>query len=75
MPVKKMAISVEPDLADEIVCAAGREKVSVSRWISEAAREQIRRQASLDAVKTYEEEFGAFTDEQLERAARSWQEA
>ncbi|MGH2607556.1 MAG: hypothetical protein ACRDHF_00585 [Tepidiformaceae bacterium] len=75
MAVRKLAISLEPELAEDIAEAASRERVSVSKWLSEAARAQIRHQAALDAVKAYEDEFGAFTDEQLERARRSWQEA
>jgi hypothetical protein len=74
MAVKKLAISLEPDLAEEIVSLAGREKVSVSRWLSEAAREHIRRQAAYDALTAYEEEFEPLTDEDREAARRFWRE-
>ncbi len=75
MAVRKIAISLEPDLADDIALAASRECTSVSRWLAAAARERMRHQAALDAVKAYEEESGAFSEEQLERARRSWLQA
>jgi hypothetical protein len=74
MAVKKLAISLEPELAEEIAALAGLERVSVSRWLSEAAREQIRRRAAYDALRAYEEEFEPLSDEDREAARRFWRE-
>ena len=39
-PSPKLAITVDPDIHENILAAAARDKVSVSAWMTIAAREQ-----------------------------------
>jgi hypothetical protein len=68
-PSPKLAISVDPDVHAGVVAAAAAEGVSVSAWMTEAARAALRVREGLAAVGEWEAEFGPLTDEEL-RAAR-----
>jgi len=45
--------------------------VSVSAWITAAAREALQRRAGLAAVALWEEQHGRFTAEEIKEARRS----
>ena len=49
-PSPKLAITVDPDIYGNILAAAGREGVSVSAWMTAAARQALQRRAGLAAV-------------------------
>ena len=70
-PSPKLAITVSPDVHENILAAAAREGVSVSAWMTDAAREALRRRAGLAAVATWEEQHGRFTGEEMNEARRS----
>ena len=67
-PAVKMAITVDPDVHAGIVSAAEDAGLSVSAWMTDAARKELRRLDGLAAMAEYEAEYGAFTDEELAAA-------
>jgi len=68
-PSPKLAITVDPDVHAQVVAAAQEEGVSVSAWMTTAARRALRIRDGLAAVAEWEEDNGPLTDEEL-RAAR-----
>jgi hypothetical protein len=68
-PSPKLAITVDPDVHAQVVAAAQEEGVSVSAWMTTAARRALRIKDGLAAVAEWEAENGPLTDEEL-RAAR-----
>lgn len=66
-PSPKLAITVDPDVHEQIVAAAHADGVSVSAWMTEAARHALAIRDGLAAVAEWEAEHGAFTE--AERAA------
>jgi len=73
-PSPKLAITVDPDVHENILSAAARDGVSVSAWMTMAAREALRRRAGLAAVALWEKQFGRFTTEEMNAARRSVRE-
>jgi hypothetical protein len=69
-PSPKLAITVAPDVHARIVAAAQAEGVSVSAWMTEAARRALKLRDGLVAVAEWEAENGAFTREELDAARR-----
>lgn len=70
-PSPKLAISIDPAVHEGILKAAAADGVSVSAWMTSAAREALRRRAGLAAVALWEKEHGSFTAEEMEEARRS----
>jgi hypothetical protein len=68
-PSPKLAITVDPDVHERVIAMAIREGVSVSAWMTAAARQALIVRDGLDAVAEWEKINGPFTDEEL-RAAR-----
>jgi predicted transcriptional regulator len=64
-PSPKLAITVDPDVHRRIVAAAAADGVSVSAWMTDAARRTLKVRDGLDAVAEWEREHGEFTDEEL----------
>ena len=50
MAVKKRSIALEAEIADDVIRAAAEDEVSVSAWLSEAARQRLRIHKGLRAV-------------------------
>ena len=69
-PSPKLAITIDPDVHKNILAAAARDRVSVSAWMTTAAREALRRRAGLAAVALWESEHGRFTAEEMNEARR-----
>ena len=69
-PSPKLAITVAPDIHRRILAAAARDGVSVSAWMTVAAREALRRRAGLAAVALWEKQHGSLTAEEMESARR-----
>jgi selenophosphate synthetase-related protein len=69
-PSPKLAITVDPEVHAQVVAAAKEEGVSVSAWMTAAARHALRIRDGLAAVAEWELENGALTDEELEAARR-----
>ena len=69
-PSPKLAITVDPEVHERVVAAAAAEGVSVSAWMTAAARHALKLQDGLAAVAEWEAEHGAFTEEELDAARR-----
>jgi len=72
-PSPKLAITIDPDIHKHILASAARAGVSVSAWMTTAAREALQRRAGLAAVELWEKQHGVFTTEEMEEARRSVQ--
>jgi hypothetical protein len=69
-PSPKLAITVDPEIHENILAAAAREGVSVSAWMTSAARDALRRRAGLAAVELWEKQHGRFTTDEMDEARR-----
>lgn len=69
-PSPKMAISVDPEVHEQVVAAAHDEGVSVSAWMTQAARRALHVRDGLQAVAEWEAENGALSDEEMAAARR-----
>ena len=70
-PSPKLAITIDPDIHEDILAAAARDGVSVSAWMTIAAREALQRRAGLAAVALWEKQHGRFTTEEMDQAQRN----
>lgn len=70
-PSPKLAITVDPAIHESIVAAAARERVSLSAWLTAAAREALQRRAGLAAVDQWEKQHGRFSEDEMREARRS----
>jgi len=74
-PSPKLAITVDPDVHAGVVAAAEAEGVSVSAWMTAAARRALKLKEGLAGVAEWEAEQGALTEAELaaarERVGRS----
>ena len=69
-PSPKLAITVDPDIHQRVRAAAAQEHVSVSAWMTEAARSALAVRDGLAAVAEWEAEHGPLTAEELDAARR-----
>jgi hypothetical protein len=69
-PSPKLAITIDPEVHDKILAAAAHEGVSVSSWMTGAAREALQRRAGLAAVAEWAEQHGPFSADEMEEARR-----
>ena len=69
-PAVKLAISVDPDVHSGVVEAAEAEGLSISAWMTAAARRALRVRDGLAAVTEWELEHGALTAQELAAARR-----
>ena len=70
-PSPKLAITIDPKVHEKILVAAARDGVSVSAWMTAAARLSLQRRAGLAAVALWEKQHGRFTTEEMNQARRS----
>jgi len=70
-PSPKLAITIDPTIHEDILAAAARDGISVSAWMTTAAREALRRRAGLAAVALWEKQHGRFTTEEMGEAQRN----
>ena len=69
-PSPKLAITVDSDVHGQVLTAAAAEGLSVSAWMTEAARQALRRRDGLAAVAEWEAQHGQLTEHELEQARR-----
>jgi len=69
-PSPKLAITVDPDIHQRVRDAAAQEHVSVSAWMTEAARSALAVRDGLAAVAEWEAEHGVLTATELTDANR-----
>jgi hypothetical protein len=67
-PSPKMAITVDADIHDRVLDAAAAEGVSVSAWMTRAARRALLIRDGLAAVAEWEAEHGPLTEAELAAA-------
>jgi len=67
-PAIKLAITVDQDVHEGVLRAANEEHVSVSAWMTAAARRSLRIKDGLAAVAEWEAQHGAFTAVELAQA-------
>ncbi len=67
-PSPKLAITVDPDVHGQVIVAAAEEGVSVSAWMTAAARRALVVRDGLRAVAAWEQEHGQLTEAELEAA-------
>ena len=70
-PSPKLAITIDPDIHENILAAAARDRVSVSAWMTSAAREALQRRAGLLAVALWETQHGRLSAEEMNEARRN----
>jgi predicted transcriptional regulator len=70
MHVDRLSVTMDPELGSAVRDAAARSGISVSRWLSQAASDQLRNELLGAALDEWEAEQGPFTDEELDAAAR-----
>lgn len=70
-PSPKLTITVDPGIHEDILAAAIRDGVSVSAWMTGAARQSLRLRAGLAAVAEWEGQHGGFTEDEMNDARRS----
>jgi hypothetical protein len=69
-PSPKLAITVDPDIHRQVLAAAADEGVSVSAWLTNAARRALVVRDGLRAVAEWEAEQGELTAAELAAARR-----
>jgi hypothetical protein len=69
-PSPKVAITVDPDVHEQVLAAAAEEGVSVSAWMTTAARRALLVRDGLRAVAEWEAEHGGLSEEELAAARR-----
>lgn len=67
-PSPKLAITVDPEVHAGIIAAAADDNVSISAWMTEAARRALLIREGLTAVAEWEAEHGALTDAEIAAA-------
>jgi hypothetical protein len=67
-PALKLAITVDRDVHTKVLRAAAEEHVSVSAWMTAAARRVLMIKDGLAAVDEWEAKHGRFSAEELEAA-------
>ena len=70
-PSPKLAITIDPDIHEKVLAAAARDGMSVSAWMTAAARLSLQRRAGLAAVALWEKQHGRFTTEEMNQARRT----
>lgn len=70
-PSPKLAITIDPDVHSDVLAAATRDRVSVSAWMTLAAREALQRRAGLAAVAQWEKQHGPLTVDEMNAARRT----
>ncbi|MGH9300449.1 MAG: hypothetical protein ACRD0I_07590 [Acidimicrobiales bacterium] len=69
-PSPKLAITVDPDVHQRVREAAAVEQVSVSAWMTKAARAALTVRDGLSAVAEWEAENGTLSEAELSQAHR-----
>lgn len=69
-PSPKLAITVDPEVHDQVLVAAKADGLSVSAWMTNAARRALLVRDGLIAVAEFEAEHGAFSEAELASARR-----
>ncbi len=69
-PSPKLAITVDPDIHARVIDAAAEDGLSVSAWMTEAARRALVIRDGLAAVAEWERLHGDLTQDEMDKARR-----
>ncbi len=69
-PSPKLAITVDPEVHERVLAAAEQDGMSVSAWMTAAARRALLVRDGLAAVAEWEHEHGALSAAELAAARR-----
>lgn len=69
-PSPKIAITIDPEVHERVLAEAAHDGVSVSAWMTVAAREALRRRAGLAAIAQWERQHGRLTEAEMTEARR-----
>ena len=69
-PSPKIAITIAADVHEQVLAAAALRGVSVSAWMTDAARLALKVRDGLAAVAEWEAEHGALTEAELRAASQ-----
>jgi pyrroloquinoline quinone (PQQ) biosynthesis protein C len=69
MNAERLSITMDPALGAAVRRAAKRAKMSLSAWIAEASADRVRNEELGRALDRWEAEEGAFSADELARAA------
>lgn len=73
MAARKLAVSLDENLADRVARAAEEDTGgNVSAWLAEAARARLRHAAGRQLLEELVAEQGPITDEEREQVRREW---
>lgn len=72
MPVRKIAVSLPPELADAVRDDASSSGQSVSGWLADAAARKLRRKLAHDLLREFEVVHGPITDTERREARKLW---
>jgi len=72
MPVRKIAISLEQGLEEQIREAATERRTTVSGWLANAAANELQREKLGAFLNVWEAEDGPFTEGDFEAVERAW---
>lgn len=67
-PSPKLAITVDAEIHERLVAAATEDGLSVSAWLTNAARQALRVRDGLHAVAEWEAEHGPLTESEMDAA-------
>jgi hypothetical protein len=68
MPVRKLSVALEDDVAEAASRAAERAGMSLSAWLNHAAENELAIEAGLDAAREWEADHGVLTAKELAAA-------
>lgn len=68
MPVERVTVSLEADLASAVREAADDDSLSISAWFADAARRRLASRGLRDVVADWEAEHGTFSEQELDAA-------
>jgi hypothetical protein len=69
-PSQKLAITIAANVRAQVLAPAARRGLSVSAWMTDAARLALKVRDGLAAVAEWETEHGALTEAELKAARR-----
>lgn len=72
MPVRKIAVSLAPDLADAVRNDAESTGQSVSGWLADAAARKLRRKKARELLREFEIVHGQITEADRREARKLW---
>lgn len=72
MGVRKITVSLSPDLARSMGADAEATGESVSSWVADAVARKLRRKLAREALRVFEGKHGALTSADRAKAKKLW---